>query len=151
VTPIATQQANASGGLFGGMFNANSGATSTDVAANGTPAATSDGSAQDHSSFFANLFKPRNDATAQTPAPQGAVLAGLNPNPQPRRIETPKNEPQQSEPQVAQTPKPKVKSQDANATASSAGGNGLLKGAQPVVPAGTFANRWADTPVASGQ
>jgi murein L,D-transpeptidase YafK len=148
----------ASQGLFGGLFNAKTGTSSSQVssqasnqASNQVADGSTDAGANDHASLFGNLFKPKSD---QPPAPQaqGTVLAGLNPGPPPRKTETPKSEPQQSEPQVAQTPKPRVKSQQGvSAGASPADGNGLLKGAQPVVPAGNFASRWAGTPPASGQ
>ncbi len=147
-TETEAKQAAASHGLFGNLFN------SKTVTASSTPSSqvadgTTDANANDHSSFFVNLFNPKSD---QPPAPQvqGAVLAGLNPNPPSHKAETPRSEPQQSEPQVAQTPKPKIRSQQ-DAGASSVDGNGLLKGAQPVVPAGNFASRWAGTPPASGQ
>ncbi|MFZ3337703.1 MAG: hypothetical protein WA199_17385, partial [Xanthobacteraceae bacterium] len=79
------------------------------------------------------------------------VLAGLNPNPrgaEPPRSEAARTEPQRAAPQMAQAPKPKAKSQDAtqqdaNAAPSTVGSTGLLRGAQPVVPAGSFDGRWA--------
>jgi murein L,D-transpeptidase YafK len=114
---------------------------------------------QDHPGFFGDLFKPHTSAVAQAPAPQGAVLAGLNPASDPHRIEAPKAEPQKPGPQVAEMPAPKTKpQQDAAAAppANSAGaskaaqhaatpanGAGLIKGAQPVLPTGTFDGRWA--------
>ena len=141
---------NGNSGLFGGLFNAKTVAQPSQVASNGVSTAAD---AQDQSSFFGSLFKPRN--TQQTPAyadSPGAVLAGLNPNPEPRKTEPPKSEPQKAEPQkpeaaVAQAPAPKAKPQDksqqANVAAPAGGNIGLIKGAQPVVPAGTFDSRWA--------
>ena len=137
---------NAKGGLFGGFFDAKTPAQPSQVASN-SPAAAAD----TPSSFFGSLFKPKT--TEQAPAyadSPGTVLAGLNPNSSPRKTEPPKSEPQKAEPpqkpaiSVAQTPAPKAQSpQQANATAPAAAPAGLINGAQPVVPAGTFEGRWA--------
>ncbi len=153
-TYYPTQQASSSGGLFGALFNAKPSDQQSQVAsqdaANG---AATDASSQGHSNFFASLFESKKP---QTPAPadaQGAVLAGLNPNSEPRRTEPAKSEaalaePQKAGPQIAQAPKTKAKSQtasqqDAAAAPQSVGSTGLMKGAQPVVPAGSFDGRWA--------
>ncbi len=143
MTPTRTEEANdSSGGLFGGMFNAKTAAQPNQVAANGASTVPTAASTDDHSSFFGSLFRSKSVQQTPAPEPQGTALAGLNPNPEPRKTES-----QKSEPQVAQTPTPKVKSQDnpqqdAKAAAPPAS-NGLINGAQPVVPAGTFDARWA--------
>ncbi len=88
-----------------------------------------------HSNFFASLFEPKKPQT-QPAAAQGAVLAGLNPNPrgaEPPRSEAARTEPQRAEPQIAQAPKPKAKSpepsqQDASAAPSTVGSTGLDAG-----------------------
>jgi hypothetical protein len=158
----ASSSGSSSGGLFGGLFNAKAGSPSGAQQTN--TIASKDTSAQDHSGFFGNLFKPQTAAVQQTPVPQGAVLAGLSPVPEPRKIEqakteAPKAAPQKPEPQIAETPRPKTRQQqDATATppANSSGlskgaqpvgqptsTGSLIKGAQPMVPAGTFDGRWA--------
>ncbi len=135
-----------------GIVTASSGASSSGSLFGGS-------GAQDHTGFFGNLFKPHTSAVAQAPTPQGAVLAGLNPTPDARKIAAPKAEPQKPEPQVAETPKPKTKPQQdavaappansggpskaAQPVARPANSGGLIKGAQPVVPTGTFDGRWA--------
>ena len=144
VAPYSTAAASSSGGLFGGLFSAKPSGQAGEVAATGT---APDADSQNHSNFFASLFAPKKPQ-APAPEPQGAVLAGLNPAPQPRRTEPPKSESQRAEPQIAQAPKSKPKSpeaaqQDANAAPSTVGSTGLIKGAQPVVPAGSFDGRWA--------
>jgi murein L,D-transpeptidase YafK len=144
-------------GLFGNLFDAKSSAPQSQAPQSQVAAATP--SDDSHSSFFGNLFKPKTAAQPAT-APQGTVLAGLNPTPAPRKIEAatveaPRPEPQKPEPQqasapqkpapqIAQVPKPKQQPQQAAATAAPPANNGaLIRGAQPVVPAGSFDGRWA--------
>jgi murein L,D-transpeptidase YafK len=109
----------------------------------------------DHSGFF-SWFKPKTQAASQPPEAQGTPLVGLKPAPEPRKIETAKTEPQKPDqqkpaPQVADTLKlkPAVATaqsnkpqQEANAAAPATTGS-VMKGAQPVVPAGSFDGRWA--------
>jgi hypothetical protein len=132
--------------VFGSLFDAKTASQSNQVAS--TDGGSSEG-------FFAKLFKPK-DTAAQQPAPQGVVLAGLRPAPEPRKIEAPKIEAPKSE--VAKTEHPDVQkpetttaaaakipakpSQEANAYAPPATGS-LMKGAQPVVSSGSFEGRWA--------
>ena len=97
--------------------------------------------------FFARLFKPKSEAAAQ-PAPQGTTLAGLKPTPEPRKVdtakvETTKTEPQKVEPQKAETPAAPAPRRQAPQVASAAPTAGLIKGAQPLVPTGSFDSRWA--------
>jgi murein L,D-transpeptidase YafK len=141
-------------GFFGGLFGSRNTAP--------TRVATTDTSSQTHTGFFGSLFGSRRDSTEQAnpsgdaeqtattrPAkpksvarnePAAAAAAGLRP-----RLNT---EPQKSEPQVADTTKPKTAptpQKEANVTPpppSNNGNNSLLSGAQPVVPAGSFSNRW---------
>jgi murein L,D-transpeptidase YafK len=125
--------------MFGGMFDRtttqSTGQTSTQVA-----------STDNQESFFSRLFKPKNDAASQQSQAQGTVLAGLRPAPEPRKIDSAKTEPQKPEPQkseapVATAPKPSPSSQPSQIANAASGG--LIKGAQPVVPAGSFDSRWA--------
>jgi len=154
----APQVASSSPGLFGGLFNAQTGGqqdqAAPQVADNGTTASTN---SQSHSNFFASLFEPKKQPPPAF-ADQGAVLAGLDPNP-PRpaaaKSEAHRAEPQRAAPEIAQAPKPKLRptqaadapQQGANTAAPVHTGNiasaSLMKGAQPVVPAGSFDGRWA--------
>jgi murein L,D-transpeptidase YafK len=153
-----TQVASSSTGLFGGLFNTTTNGQQSQAPAAAPVPATDSGTATDtgsqsSSNFFASLFEPKKPQTPPPSDAQGAVLAGLNPNPGLRRTEPPRSEaartePQRAEPQTAQATRPKTRSQDASqqdggAAPSSTGGTGLMKGAQPVVPAGSFDSRWA--------
>jgi murein L,D-transpeptidase YafK len=144
--------------VFAGLFSSKPAAQQTQQ----TQVAAADANSQQHTGFFGNLFKPKSEsaAPADSSAPQGAALAGLRPQAyveprkseaaraEPARNEPQKGEPQRTEPQVADAAKPKVKpqdkpQQDANAAPAATGTVGLLRGAQPVVPAGSFDSRWA--------
>jgi murein L,D-transpeptidase YafK len=148
------KDSGSSGGLFAALFGSKPAAAPTQVA-------TADADTQGQSSFFGSLFKPKNDAAQTASSATGSVggdqpatdaaapqkpkpaAAGLRLKPamEARKGEPHKTEPPKSEPQLAETPKAKPQ-QDANA-APPASNNGLIKGAQPVVPAGTFDGRWA--------
>src|SRR5258708_1240433 len=148
-------------GFLGGLFNKNSAATrvaSTDTTSTGSTSATSTSttSSQTHTGFFSSLFSSSRDTAQQanssgdtqqpptTAAPPAkpnkpAAASGLRP-----RINT---ESQKSEPQVADTAKPKnaatpAPQKEANVAAPPPSNNGMLNGAQPVLPAGTFNSRW---------
>jgi murein L,D-transpeptidase YafK len=156
-----TQVASSSTGLFGGLFNATANDQQSAAAAPApVPAVASAGdngaaitspNSQSNSNFFASLFEPKKPQAPPPVDAQGAVLAGLDPNPhrnEPPKSETVRAEPQNAAPQMAQAPKPRTKSQDASAqsataTPASTGSTGLMRGAQPVVPAGSFDGRWA--------
>ncbi len=142
-----TQVASSSAGMFGGLFNS---AASAPQSPPPPPAADSGAAApESHSNFFASLFEPKKPPAPAEPP--GTVLAGLNPNlrgAEPPRSEAARPEPQRAVPQMAQAPKPKVKpqdatQQDANAGPATVGSTGVMRGAQPVVPAGSFDGRWA--------
>jgi murein L,D-transpeptidase YafK len=102
---------------------------------------------QEHTGFFGKLFggKKQDDAQASSDALRGSEQAGGAATEKSKSTARakPKAEPQKSEPQVAEAPKPKQDKpqQEANA-ASPTPGNGLLKGAQPVVPTGSFESRF---------
>jgi hypothetical protein len=139
---ISSPDNNQTGSLFAGLFGGPKPAQPTQVAA-------SDTNAQAHSGLFGNLFKPKDDGAAQAAADAAAAkpvaLAGLRPT---SPAEPRKSEPQKTEPQLAEAAKPKAKPstaspQEANAAPQPANNAGLIKGAQPVVPAGTFDGRWA--------
>ena len=132
-------------GFFSSMFASKASADTTHVA-------SAEPEPQKKSSFFGNLFHSKKDGeqpassstglrgTAQASAAdksksathnEAASAAGLRPKP---KTEPHKNEPQET---AAAKPTPKPQ-QEANAAPN----GGLLKGAQPVVPAGSFDNRW---------
>ena len=144
-----TKVASSSDGIFGGLFNSQTNGQPNEAA----PATTASVPAADtgsHGNFFASLFEPKKKPPPAA-AEQGTALAGLNPNPgrpEPPRGEPARAEPPRAEPQLAQAPKPRTRPQlDASAAAPSSAGTtgstGLMKGAQPLVPAGSFDSRWA--------
>jgi hypothetical protein len=150
-------------GFFGGLFNKNGGSTrvaATDTSSTGSTAATT--SAPTHTGFFSSLFGSNHDtqqanasgnteptATAAAPPakPNKPAAPSLRPriNPESRKSET----------QIADTAKPKstatasaattpapAPQKEANGAPPPASNNGMLTGAQPVVPAGSFNSRW---------
>jgi hypothetical protein len=126
-------------GLFGGLFDRTTTQSATQVAAANTNS-SSEG-------FFARLFKPKSDAAPQ-PAPQPTALAGIKPAPEPRKVDTAKLETAKSaspkvEAQKAETPAAPRPAAPAPQVASAVPSAGLIKGAQPVVPTGSFDSRWA--------
>ena len=134
-------------GLFGGLFDRTT-TQSTGQTASASASSNNEG-------FFARLFKSKTE-TPQPAAPQAAALAGLKPAAEPRKLATAKLEPK-SEPQKTETPKPETKPETPAAAAprpatpatpapqvaSAVPSAGLIKGAQPLVPAGSFDSRWA--------
>ena len=147
--------------LFGGLFNRTTSQSSTQSSTqSGTQVASADSSNQDN--FFTRLFKPKSDSSEQKPAPQPAALAAAKPAPAPRKVDIAKSEPPKTEAQKAEPLKPQVPAAAVTATAarpsapplsasppnapqvaSAAGSGSLMKGAQPVVPTGSFDSRWA--------
>jgi murein L,D-transpeptidase YafK len=157
--------------LFNGKSSASAGAQAG--AQSGAPPAATSGNAQvatndagkpaEQGSFF-NLFKPKPQApaVAQPSGPPGVALAGLRPDSwsgakaevqtgtqgaAPTTVEAKK-----ADAQVASAPKSKTKSQDsttasitspAKGATSNANTSGVMAGAQPTVPAGSFDGRWA--------
>jgi murein L,D-transpeptidase YafK len=151
-TPTVTANGTpASGGgsvsnFFSGLFAKGS---STEVTANA--AADTGSQQQQHTGLFGSLFSSSHDSppppidteqTASTPPPaKPKAAAGVRPH-------------NKSEPQVADTTKPKTTAasgtpaqtsdpqKEANGAAPPPSNNGVISGAQPVVPSGTFNNRW---------
>jgi len=152
--PTLSSPKTADNSVFGDLFAPKSTTPQTQVAAAGSNSQQSGG-------FFGSLFKPKTETQPAATGPQGAVLAGLTPKPsaEPRKTEAtrseavkteaPKTESSKAEQQTAEAPKSKAKpqdksQQDAAATATLPPANGaLIKGAQPVVPTGSFDGRWA--------
>jgi murein L,D-transpeptidase YafK len=153
--PETTASSGSSRGLLSSMFKSNSApATAPQSPPPQSQVASADTSSSQSGGFFSNWFKPKNDAVQTPPEAQGAALAGLRPTMTPRA--TPKAEPQKLVPQVADAAKPKPAptmasakapaakpQQDANAAPPPPNSGGTMKGAQPVVPAGSFDGRWA--------
>jgi hypothetical protein len=160
----ANNPSNTGGGtvsnFFGGLFNKNGASTrvaSTDTTSTGSTsaAATSPASSQTHTGFFSSLFSSNNAQQANAPADTEQTATATAPPAKPNkpapalrpRLNT---DSQKSEPQVADTAKPKnaatpaptaAPQKEANGAPPPAN-NGMLNGAQPVVPAGSFSSRW---------
>jgi len=133
--------------LFGGLFDRTT-TQSTNQTSQGTSQVASANSSSNSEGFFARLFKPKTEPAPQ-PAPQTTTLASLKPTaPQPRKVETAKVETAKSEPQKTESQKPETPAAaaaraQAPQVASAVPSAGLIKGAQPLVPAGSFDSRWA--------
>src|SRR5271154_410829 len=158
--PTLSAPKTADNGVFGDLFAPKSTTPQTQVAAAGS-------NSQQSSGFFGSLFKPKTETQPAASGPQGAVLAGLTPQPsaEPRKTEAtrseavkteapkaepPKTGPPKTEQQAAEAPKSKTKPQDKSQQDAAAAApppppanGGLIKGAQPVVPTGSFDGRWA--------
>ena len=138
-------------GLFGGLFDrTTTQSTSQDTNQNtsqNTSQVASATTSSNSEGFFARLFKPKSEAAPQ-PAPQATTVASLKPAAAPRKVvtakvETPKSEPQKVESQKSEAPTAPTPRAQAPQVASAAPTAGLIKGAQPLVPSGSFDSRWA--------
>ena len=143
--------------FFGGLFASKPAAAPSQVA-------SADPNAQTHTGLFGGLFSSKHDGaqtessggqsdtrqTAATPAPAkpkavahnepaAAAAAGLRPKPS---SEARKSEPQDADPAKPKAAPATAPQKEANIAAPPASNSGLLKGAQPVVPAGSFDSRW---------
>jgi murein L,D-transpeptidase YafK len=92
------------------------------------------------SSWFGGLFGSKASAEPTPPAPSAAPVQSANsrpkPKPEPRKTEETEAKPK---------PKPDAKPAQQQANASTpppASNGGVIKGAQPVVPSGSFDSRW---------
>jgi hypothetical protein len=129
-------------------------------------ASTQVASADDHSGFF-SWFKPKPEAAPQPADTPGVALAGIKPNAAPRKADSAKTDiaktdtakPDTAKPDQQKTAAPQVAStlklkptvatatqsnkpqQEANAAPATTGS--VMKGAQPMVPSGSFDSRWA--------
>jgi murein L,D-transpeptidase YafK len=140
---IGGNGSNSVSGFFSGLFASKASAETTHVA-------TAEPEPEKHSSFFGKLFSSKKDETKTANSSAGlrgteatnektkpathneaASAAGLRPKP---KAEPHKTEPQEA---VAATKSKTKPQQEANAANGS-----LLKGAQPVLPTGSFDNRW---------
>ena len=152
----ANNPSNTGGGtvsnFFGGLFNKNSTrVASTDTTSTGSTSAAAT-SAPTHTGFFSSLFASSNTQQASAPADTDETATATPPPAKPNKPAArprPNTDSQKSAPQVADTTKPKNAATPAPAAApqKEANGappanNGVLNGAQPVVPAGSFTNRW---------
>ena len=138
-------------GLFGGLFDRTTTQSTTQGTSQNTNQSTSQVASATTSSnsegFFARLFKPKTEAAPQ-PAPQTTTPAVIKPAAAPRKVETakvetPKAEPQKVESQKSEAPTGSTPRAQAPQVASAAPTAGLIKGAQPLVPSGSFDSRWA--------
>jgi murein L,D-transpeptidase YafK len=133
------------GHFFGGLFGRGNSSSPSQVASASPPPA--DTSAPTHTGFFGSLFASSHD-TAPPPADAETTTASTTPpkpaKPAPRlRLNT--------EPQVAKTTAPapsaptsapsSTPQKEANVSAPPSN-PGVISGAAPVVPTGTFNNRW---------
>jgi murein L,D-transpeptidase YafK len=126
-----------------------------------TQTAAAGASTSDKGSIFGDLFKLRTSSPQpETPAPAGTALAGISPKAGAAKSDT-KTAARERPAQPAEAPasrtadaaKPPAKSDVANAKPQPAAPQqnagaapapgGVMKGAQPVVPAGSFDGRWA--------
>ena len=122
ITAPPAKDGNGVSNLFGGLFTANN-----DHAPQSNSSARLPGSEQTANAAGSPLkLKPPTHNEV-------ASAAGLRP--------TPKVEAHKTEPQEADAAKAKTKSQQ-EANAAAASNSGLINGAQPVVPTGTFDSRW---------
>ena len=142
-------------GLFGGLFDRTTTQSSTQSTTQGTSQNTNQSTSQVASAttssnsegFFARLFKPKTEAAPQ-PAPQTTTSAVIKPAAAPRKVETAKvethkAEPQKVESQKSEAPTGSTPRAQAPQVASAVPTAGLIKGAQPLVPSGSFDSRWA--------
>ena len=159
----ATNNASSGGGVsgfFSGLFNKNGASTrvaATDTNSTGSTGATT--SAPAHTGFFSSLFGSNHDtqqANASGDTEQTAAAPPAKPNQPAAPSLRPRINPEsrKSETQIADTAKPKSTTTAAAATtpapapqkeangAPPTSNNGMLNGAQPVVPAGSFNSRW---------
>jgi murein L,D-transpeptidase YafK len=132
------------GSLFGSKANA---APSQGQVASAAPST----STSSHGGLFSSLFSSTHDTadtnsdaastdTQQTPAPAKPKTVAHNAPAHPKpSIDTGK--PDEDEAKAASTPASAAPQKEANIVAPSVG-NGVLRGAQPVVPSGSFDNRW---------
>jgi murein L,D-transpeptidase YafK len=141
-------------GFFGSLFNKNSASPKVAAADTSSTGSTGAASAPTHTGFFSSLFSSSHDAAPQANAPADAEQTASATAPPAKPSKPAASRPrintdsQKSEPQVADTTKPKTAAptsapqKEANSAAPPPSNNGMLNGAQPVVPAGTFSNRF---------
>jgi len=134
------------GGFFSGLFNKGG---PTQVAAADTSAAAPSAPAPTHTGFFGSLFgghssqeaEPEQTATTPPPAPKPKAVSVARSTPaKPRNTDAPPK----AEPQLADANKPKSAplQKEANGDPAATGSNGMMNGAQPVLPAGSFNSRF---------
>jgi hypothetical protein len=142
---------NSSSGFFGSLFGSKANAApSQGQVASASPTASS------HSGLFGSLFSSTHDTAdtssdaaapdTQPPAPVKprtvAHNVSVHPKQSPDTNKRDTDEADASKAKAAPTPAPSAPQKEANITAPSANNNGTIKGAQPVVPAGSFDNRF---------
>jgi hypothetical protein len=136
------------GNLFGSKANAAPSQGQVASAAPGNPSPS-------HGGLFSGLFsstRETSDASADATPPETQPAAPVkpkavarnvsaHPKPTPETNKSETNEADASKTKAA--PAPTAPQKEAN-IAAPPGNNGTLKGAQPVVPSGSFDNRWGN-------
>jgi hypothetical protein len=125
--------------FFGSLFSSNGSSTKQANAAGGLRGSDSmaTGSATQKSTAAAGLRPKPKSETAKSDIAKSEPAKSET-----AKTETAKSETHNGEPQQAKSAKQTPTQQEANAAAPSANNGSLLKGAQPVVPAGNFDSRW---------
>jgi murein L,D-transpeptidase YafK len=135
--------------IFGGLFSSKATAAPSQVA-------SADPNTQSHGGLFGSLFSsthdttdasastdqtdPQDTATAAPAKPKAtASAAGSRPKPS---TDTHKNDTQDADASKTKATPAPAPQKEANIAAPAATNGSLMKGAQPVVPAGTFDTRW---------
>ncbi len=143
---LAAPASTSVSGFFSGLFASQSAPTPSQ--------ASTDPGSQAHTGLFGSLFGSKHDDAQQASAsaePPDTTPAATQTKSRPASAAAlrlkPAVEPRNGASQVADGVKPKptpapAPTKDANTAAPPAGNNGLLNGAQPVVPAGSFDSRF---------
>ena len=143
--------------FFGGLFNKNSASTrvaAADTSSTGSTGSTSAASSSSNTGFFGKLFSwgrddtqkasPDADAAPTPPTPvkpnKPAMRPGINAGPT-MIADKDKAKPKATTTAAAPTAGTRQEA-SADVAAPPASNNGMLNGAQPVVPAGSFTNRF---------
>jgi murein L,D-transpeptidase YafK len=150
-----TSSGSSVGNFFSGLFAKGSSGSSSQVA---SATVSTDTGAQQHTGLFGNLFSSSHEdpapppadtetTTASTPPAKPKPAAGLRPriNPEPQVAKNTGSGAAASATPASGTPTPAQSStpqKEANGAARPPSNNGVISGAQPVVPAGSFNNRW---------
>jgi murein L,D-transpeptidase YafK len=137
---------SSSSGFFGNLFGSKANAAPSQ----GQVASAAPGNSS-HSGLFSSLFSSAHDTAdtnSDTTAPDTQAPVPVKPKAVAHNVSVhPKQNPDTDEADASKakatpTPASSAPQKEANVTAPSASNNGTIKGAQPVVPAGSFDNRF---------
>jgi murein L,D-transpeptidase YafK len=136
--------------LFSGMF------ASKPSAPPAQPAQVASADAQSHSGLFGSLFSSKRDAATPSPAATSTQTADAAPAAKPKAVARndaaataslrlkPATEPHKGATQEADAAKTKAPPEkEANVATPPASNGGVISGAQPVLPTGSFDARWS--------